>query len=532
MSDRHALLDSQIKRFLPDPASVPTELQPLLDAVDASYREFDADLGSREARSQLMRGIRVELESSMSQRTEELLKANEALTNEIAGRKRFEEQLIYYAEHDELTGAFNRRRLEDELEKKLREAEVDGSHGAVLFLDLDQFKDVNDSLGHRAGDELLKGLGDLLRACMRERDVLARIGGDEFAIVLPQTLPTQARAIAQRIEDTIRHHTFLIHRRPVNVTGSIGVALYPRHGATPEQLFSNADLAMYQAKAKGRSRVEILRPNRDWRSVSEARLSWRNRIVEALEMDKFALYAQPIRNLRGHDVEWEAGDYEILLRLPLPGGEIVAPGMFLDVAEEFGLVTDIDRWVMTQSMRIIAQQQRLGHSVRLAVNVSGKSFGSSELLALIRSQLASTEIDPANLVAEVTETAAIANIAQAQKFIRTLKGLGLRFSLDDFGSGFSSFSQLKNLPVDYLKIDGSFIKDLASSDVDQQLVQAMVAVANGLGKQTIAEFVGDQATIELLQGYGVDYAQGYFIGRPVDVHKALLDDAMQRAVAA
>ncbi len=492
MLDRHERLAEQISRFLPEETE---GLRAFLEAVDDDYRAAE--------------------------------RARESLTLEIAGRKSFEERLIYTAEHDELTGAFNRRRLEDELERKLREAEDDGSQGAVLFLDLDQFKDVNDSMGHRAGDELLKGLAELLRACLRERDVMARIGGDEFAIILPQTPSTQARNIAQRVEDAIRHHTFLLNRRPVHVTGSIGVAIYPRHGVTPEELFANADLAMYQAKAKGRSRVEILRPSRDWRSISEARLSWRNRIAEALERDRFMLFAQPIRSLK-REVR---GEYEVLLRLPGAGGEIHTPSEFLDVAEEFGLVTGIDRWVMQQSMRIIAQQQRMGNSVRLAVNISGRSFGDGDLLALVRSQLASTSIDPANLVAEITETAAVANLAQAQKFIRTLKTMGLRFSLDDFGAGFSSFAQLKNLAVDYLKIDGSFIKDLAMSEVDQHLVKAMVAVASGLGKQTIAEFVGDQATIELLRQYGVDYGQGFFIGRPLDVHKVLLEDAMLRKAA-
>jgi diguanylate cyclase (GGDEF)-like protein len=504
--DRHDLLARQLQDHSVDPERIPpqwqVQWQGLLADVEAAYRAADDH--------------RLELSH-----------ANESLTTEIAGRKRFEEQLIYAAEHDELTGAYNRRRLEEELAFKLREAQEDGSQGAVLFLDLDQFKDVNDSLGHRAGDELLKGLAELLRACMRERDVMARIGGDEFAIILPQTPSTQARAIAQRIEDTIRHHNFLVNRRPVHVTGSIGVAIYPRHGVTPEDLFSNADLAMYQAKAKGRSRVEILRPSRDWRSVSEARLSWRARIVEALEMDKFVLYAQPIRSLQHEGIS----EYEILLRLPSGGGEVYTPGQFLDVAEEFGLITGIDRWVLQQSMRIIAQQQRMGNSVRLAVNISGRSFGDPDLLGLIRSQLAYTSIDPENLVAEITETAAVANLGQAQKFIRTLKALGLRFSLDDFGSGFSSFNHLKNLPVDYLKIDGSFIRDLASSDVDQHLVKAMVSVASGLGKQTIAEFVGDQATMDLLRGYGVDYGQGYFLGRPTDVHKVLLEDAMMRKVA-
>jgi diguanylate cyclase (GGDEF)-like protein len=478
----HSLLAEQLALHLPDLSQPSDGLTSFLAAVDESYRQADDG-------------------------------------------RRFEQQLIHLANHDPLTGLYNRRRFQDELEHELSLANADSAPGALLFLDVDQFKDVNDSLGHRAGDELLQGLAVLLQTCVRENDVLARSGGDEFCVLLPNTNSQQARLLAQKIEDAVRHHTFLLERRPVNVTTSIGLALYPRHGVTAIELFSNADLAMYQAKANGRGRVEILRTNRDWRSVSEARLSWRNRIVEAIERDLFVLYAQPIRSLTQEQVR----EYEVLIRMPLGRNELASPATFLDVAEQFGLIQDIDRWVLRKAFHITAQQERLGTPVRLAVNLSGKSFSDSDMVTYVRNQLNLTGIDPSHIVAEVTETAAIANLTQATRFIRTLKNLGIRFSLDDFGVGFSSFYHLKHLPVDFLKIDGSFIKDLAISEVDQHLVKAIVEVARGLGKETIAEFVQDQQTVTLLQEFGVDFVQGYYIGRPRELHRTLLESALAQA---
>ena len=462
MEGRHRLLARQLRRHFESIDALPAPLSAFIDAVDSAYHESDLDRGMLERALDLssqellqtntnLRLAHDELELRVRERTAALSKANAELTKEIAGRKRFEAQLLHIASHDALTDLPNRRRFEEEIDQQLLITESDASQGAVIFLDVDQFKDVNDTLGHKAGDDLLKGVAEVLRSLIRDEDILARFGGDEFAILLPAARTVPARTMAQRIEEGIRRHTFFLRSRPVNVTVSIGLALFPRHGSRAEEILANADLAMYQAKKNGRGRVEAFRTDRDWRSVSELRLRWRNRIIEALGADRFVLYAQPIQNLKG----LETFDYELLLRLPGEHGETVLPGVFLSVAEDFGLIQEIDRWVMRQAIRIIAQQESLGAPVRLAVNLSGKSFGDSELMALVKNQLAASSIDPANLVAEVTETAAIANFNRAQNFIRTLKGLGCQFSLDDFGSGFSSFYHLKHLPVDYLKIDGA-----------------------------------------------------------------------------
>ncbi len=447
----------------------------------------------------------------------------EGAIRDISERKRFESQLAHVANHDPLTGLFNRRRFDEELERHLSEAERYDLHGALLFIDLDQFKDVNDSRGHRAGDELLSTLARLLRDRLRATDVVARLGGDEFAILLPHMDAERAQAVAADLLDAIRSHTFVVGGSPLRITASIGMAQFPDHAAGAGELLSRADLAMYRAKDEGRDRVCLFVPGGAWREQIESRMGWHHRIREALENDLFVLHAQPILDIGSGRIS----QYELLLRLA-DGGEFVLPGLFLDTAERSGLIHDIDRWVVRQAIHLIAAHQSAGKELRLEVNLSGKAFADQELLQMIQRELVATGIDPTSLILEVTETAAIANIDQAQKFLRTLKMLGCGFALDDFGVGFSSFSHLKHLPVDYLKIDGSFIRDLARNTVDQHLVQAIVGVARGLGKRTIAEFVGDDETLRLLREYGVDFAQGYFIGRPAPIPD-VTDGAQQAA---
>jgi EAL domain-containing protein (putative c-di-GMP-specific phosphodiesterase class I) len=250
----------------------------------------------------------------------------------------------------------------------------------------------------------------------------------------------------------------------------------------------------------------------DFQRQIEARIGWQRRIREALDRDQFVLRAQPILDLRTHEVT----QYELLLRMDVEG-TLVLPGAFLDVAERSGLIRDIDRWVVRRAIHLMDEYAAAGKQLRLEVNLSGKAFSDVELLSLIQSDLQQARINPANLVLEVTETAAVGNIDEAQRFVRTLKQLGCGFALDDFGVGFSSFSQLKHLPVDYLKIDGSFIRDLSRSAVDRHLVKAIVDVARGLGKQTIAEFADDPATLKLLEEFGVDHAQGFYVGLPGDL---------------
>lgn len=429
---------------------------------------------------------------------------------DVSERKRIERQLEHLADHDPLTGLVNRRRLAEELDQRLVEARRDRQFVAVLLIDVDQFKDVNDSRGHIAGDELLAALADLLRDRLRTTDVISRQGGDEFVLVV-STLDCDApRCLGEDLVRLIGEHSFTVGGLPLRVTVSIGLARFPEDGSNAGELLSRADLAMYRGKERGRNQLCSYEASAEWEKQTVSRLDWYQRIRDALEHDRFVLLAQPILDLRTQRVT----SYELLLRMRSSRGELILPGMFLDTAERAGLIQEIDRWVACRAIRLLAEHQDAGGDITFEVNLSGKAFDDNGLLQTISAELTATGADPRNLIFEVTESAAISNLSEAQRFILTLKGLGCRFALDDFGIGFSSFNHLKHLAVDYLKIDGSFIRDLASSNVDQHLVKAMVGLARALGKTTIAEYVNDEATVRILQAYGVDYAQGYYIGRP------------------
>lgn len=439
------------------------------------------------------------------------------IARDISERKSLEAQLAYLGNHDPLTGLFNRRHFQSELERQLALAQRYNTQGGLLFLDLDDFKDVNDSLGHLAGDELLKQLAILLQLQLRQTDILARLGGDEFAVLLPQTDAEQVQFVAERILAALADHVVTVSGQTIRVTVSIGIALFPEHGTVADELLAHADVAMYQSKGKGHHGFCLYTPDPNWRSQSESRQSWKNRIREALERDLFVLHCQPILNL----VTNQVSQHELLLRMVGEGAELISPDLFLPIAEHSGLIYDIDRWVVCQAIQLIADHQRLGLELYLEVNLSSKSLSDSKLLPLIQQQLALTGINPTCLILEITETAAIANINQARTFISTLKQLGCQFALDDFGKGYSSFAHLKHLPVDFLKIDGTFIQNLLSDPVDRQLVKAIVEVACGLHKQTVAEFVSNEETIQLLRELGVNYAQGYHVGRPSAVSERL-----------
>jgi len=430
---------------------------------------------------------------------------------DISERKRFENRIIYLADRDPLTELFNRRFFQEELERWLVQSRRHGVYGAILFLDLDNFKYVNDSLGHHVGDKLLKFIGSFLRKRLRNTDTLARLGGDEFAIILPYVTASQAEVTAKQLMEMIECHDFTEEGQPVSITFSTGIALFPAHGNTVEELLTNADLAMYHAKEKGRNLACVYTPEQ--KSQIESRVLWEKRIRAALKQDQFALYLQPILDLQQNCII----GHEALLRMMDTDGKEISPSNFLEIAERFGLIHDIDRWVVHKAISIIQRLQHEGKPASLEVNLSGSSFSDIELVSTINEELSATKIDPKNLTFEITESSLVENMATAQHFIAALKASGCNFALDDFGIGFSSFNYLKYLPVDYLKIDGSFIQNLPSNHVDQHLVKAIVEVARGLGKRTIAEFVGNEETVRLLHEFGVNYAQGYYIGKPCAV---------------
>jgi diguanylate cyclase (GGDEF)-like protein/PAS domain S-box-containing protein len=431
---------------------------------------------------------------------------------DISDRKQFDGQLQHLADHDALTGLYNRRRFTEELEQALKRARRFAESGAVLFLDLDGFKFVNDSLGHAAGDEMIVRVAHLLGATVRETDTLARVGGDEFAVLLPRCDAETAALVADKLLVAVRRHGVAItENRYAQVSTSIGIA--PFSGAeelTADEVVVEADIAMYDAKEAGKDRFAVYERAHGRRERMSVDQNWNQRLRRALDEDRFVLHAQPIMPISAVG----APGFELLLRLPDDHGDLIPPGSFLANAERFGLIDKIDHWVLGQAVRHLSRSHAAGRDLMLTVNVSGKTMGDARLGGYVESLLADHPIRPDRLVIEITETAAIINIERAHRLAQELRALGCRMALDDFGAGFASFYYLKHLEFDYLKIDGEFIRNLCATPTDQLVVQAVVTVAAGLKTSTIAEFVGDDATLELLRDLGVSYGQGYHLGRP------------------
>ncbi len=440
------------------------------------------------------------------------------LNSDVTERKRFEAQLVHLADHDPLTGLPNRRRLDAELERHADEVARYGIQGALLVLDLDHFKYVNDALGHNAGDQLIARVGSLLRGRLRTTDTLARLGGDEFAVLLPRAGADEALKVANELVEAIREHAVgwsdeLAHRN----TTSIGIALFGVDGGTGEEVLASADLAMYDAKEAGRDRVAVFSSATHREARTKSKLTWAERIRKALAKDELVLHAQPIRDARSGRVS----RYELLVRLRDYDGGLIQPGTFLYIAEQIDLVQEIDRWVVSRALEALASNGEAREQPVLEVNLSGLSIGDAALLDLIETAVAEGSVNPDGLVFEITETAAVANLERARSFATRLGELGCRFALDDFGAGFGSFYYLKHLPFDFLKIDGEFVRSCLTSRTDQLVIEAVVGIARGLGKQTVAEFVEDGAIADFVRGQGVDYLQGYWIGRPGPVAEVM-----------
>jgi diguanylate cyclase (GGDEF)-like protein/PAS domain S-box-containing protein len=433
---------------------------------------------------------------------------------DVTERRRYESELHYLADHDPLTGLLNRRAFARELEAHLEHVRRYGPAGAAMILDLDHFKNINDTLGHGTGDELIVALAGALREQLGERVAIARLGGDELALLIPD-----GDDIADQVLDLVRRQRVASPSgRLRSVSASIGIAGFDEPGLTAEDVLANADLAMYEAKDAGRDRAVAYRPATGATS-RDGRVSWPDIIRDGLDEDRFVLQAQPIMNLATGDT----GQFELLLRLRDPFGELISPAAFLPAAERYDLIGAIDRWVVSRSIAMLADENRRGRRLTFEVNISGRSAGDPDLLALIEGELRTHEVDPAQVIFEITETTAVANIPRAQEFAHRLAALGCRFALDDFGAAFASFYYLKHLPFDYLKIDGEFVRGCVADRTDQLVIQAVVDIARGLGKRTVAEMVGDEETMALVRELGVDYVQGFHIGRPAPLARWLVD---------
>ncbi len=432
-----------------------------------------------------------------------------SVQSDISARRRADEKLQYLADHDGLTGLLNRRRFAEELERHV--AHVSRYHRpcGLLTIDLDNFKKTNDTLGHTAGDAVLKNVTRVLERTLRQTDTIGRLGGDEFAVLLPETDTQEAVIVAGKLVKRLREALMMVDSQSLRGSASIGVSAFDGYReVSADELMLEADRALYEAKEAGRDRWSLYQIGTKQRRTE--RVDAAHHIREALERDRFVLHVQPLLNLE-HD---EVDRYEVLLRMLGENDELIPPGAFLPAAERYGLIQEVDRHVMKRAIALAADK-----GLSLNVNLSAQSLEDQMLPDMIERELEANGAKASQLSFEVTETAAITNIARARQLAERLRELGCGFALDDFGAGFASFYYLKQLPFDTLKIDGAFVRDLPSGKEDQLVVKAVVDVARGLGKKTVAEFVENEETLDLLRLEGVDYAQGFHIARPHPVEE-------------
>ncbi len=429
---------------------------------------------------------------------------------DISEKKAYEKQLAYQAEHDVLTGLYNRRYFQRELERVTARVMRSAATCGLLYIDLDQFKYINDTLGHAAGDRLLVEIAELLSNNVREGELLARFGGDEFTMLLYNIAENNLYSTAEKFRNLFHDYKFFHTGNAINITCSIGVALLDSNIKSAEEIMAHADMACHMAKSGGRNCVYLYNPGEENEKGMAADMGWASRVKDMLNQDRMIQTYQPIVSVETGRID----SYEVLLRMPCDDGPMILPGGFLPAAERFGLIQNIDRWVTRKSIEHLDRLHQRGERVRLSVNLSGYAFDDKSLLPLIRKLLRQSAVDPSCLTFEITESAAIKNMERAIKLISELKELGCRFALDDFGSGFNSFTYLKHLPVDIIKIDGSFVKDITSNQVDHAMVTSMNQIAHALGKTTIAEWVEDVETYHTLKEIGVDQVQGFYLGKP------------------
>ena len=439
--------------------------------------------------------------------------------HDVSESRDLNRRLSYHASHDLLTGLVNRREFENRVERALKSAKARETSYALLYLDLDQFKIVNDSCGHSAGDALLHQLGSLLKAKIRWRDTLARLGGDEFGVLLESCSLDEAMNTAETLRMAIGEYKFVWEERTFRLGVSIGVVPITADNEDVAALLTAADSACAAAKEAGRNRIHSFQENDIDLMRRRREMQWAARINNALEENRFELFRQTIQPLQAQE---EGAHYEILLRMRDENGGIISPGLFIEAAERYGITPSIDRWVIRSAFRWLVSEADERERLSLcSINLSGQSLGDEKFLPFVVDQFQMSGIDATKICFEITETAAIASYSQANRFINALKELGCKFALDDFGTGLSSFGYLKHFPVDFLKIDGSFVKEILHDPIDREMVRSINEIGHLTGKQTIAEFAENEEIITMLRGMGIDYAQGYGVSEPKRVTRAV-----------
>jgi diguanylate cyclase (GGDEF)-like protein len=432
--------------------------------------------------------------------------------------ERTEAELRHLADHDSLTGLLNRRRFRAELDQFASFAARYGGQGAVMIIDIDGLKKVNDELGHQEGDNVIRQVAAALRERVRATDIVARLSGDEFAVLMPQTDTGGALQLGEDLRAEVAEGLAPTPSAS-KATISVGIAMFGGEGRAngAETILVAADQAMYRAKANGRDRIALFHDPEEALRASVRPQTTSARIRDALTQDRLRLATQPIFGLASGGVE----RYELLLRMTGEHGELLPAASFIEVAERSGMAQELDRWVVARALELLAERQREGHPVSLHVNLSGASLTDVSVLEFIERRLDEGDADPGRCTFEITQTARVEDYESAAGFADRLTEFGCEVAIDDYGAGFGPFEYLKRMPFDVIKIDGSFIREMPRNDADQLTVKAIVQIARGLGKRTIAEFVQDDDTTKLLREYGVDMAQGFHLGRPVDVAEGL-----------
>ncbi len=441
--------------------------------------------------------------------------------HDVTANRELARQMSWQVAHDKLTGLASRQEFERRLELLTTQARASGSQHALLYMDLDNFKIVNDTSGHLAGDELLKQLAFLLAEHMRRNDTLGRLGGDEFGALLENCPLENALAIAEKLRETVSEFRFAWGGKTFEVGVSIGLAMVGPETVSLAEAMSAADVACYAAKDAGRNQVHVYSPANRESATRHQEMHMASGIRSALENGRFVLYAQEILPLTAGAPTGR--HYEVLVRMLDEHGLLIPPGVFIPAAERYGLMPAVDRWVVEHALETLARIPA-ARDVHLTINLSGLCFRDEHTAECLRAVMTQTGVDPTHLTFEITETAAVSQLSRAVAFMRGMKSLGCRFALDDFGSGMSSFAYLKALPVDTLKIDGAFVRDMLEDPADRAFVEAIHRVAHTLGKETVAEFVETAAIVEVLREIGVDYVQGYAISKPRPLDAVLRGD--------
>jgi diguanylate cyclase (GGDEF)-like protein len=440
----------------------------------------------------------------------EIVAITDALNTTVTSLNERDRKLWQLANHDSLTGLMNRHQFGEMLIAEIDKVKRSGNSSALLFVDLDQFKYVNDTVGHAAGDRLLQQAAEYLRHGIRKQDVVSRFGGDEFTILLSDVQEKDVKAVCTSLVQDLRDYHFHDSGHTFNVPCSIGVVMIKSGDLTPAELLAQADMACHEAKTRGRNRFQFYKASGAEMRQMTADVGWSQKIQQALKEDLFVIHFQPIVDIR----TGQPTHYEVLLRMRAEGRKLVPPAAFLPAASRFGLMTEVDQWVIRNATKALAKYRNDDKKLAFTLNISGNIFEDADLYGCIEENLKANDLPPSSIVLEITEQVAVRNIVTAADQISEISKLGCRFAIDDFGAGYSSYTYLKSLPVDYIKIDGSFIKNLGTDLVDQTIVRSISQIAKATSKRTIAEHVKDAKIFRALHELGVDFAQGHYVGKP------------------